>query len=168
MSDSQSTTISKLAEVMSEVVFLPTPEQRRVKAVLWTQLTDNPAYDPSRLSKELAVQLTGDHRVGKWWQHEAGFKDWLQNKDEFRQRLEYLTQLALDALESVLVDSDPKSSGAKVSAAKLLMEVANKMPQRNARELYHDERIQKMSAQELRSYITKQTKLVAGRIPGEE
>jgi len=162
---------TKLAEIITDITFIPTPEQRRVKAVLWTALTDNPAHDTARITRDLAVQLTGDSRVGRWWDKEAGFRDWLQNKDEFRQRVEYLTQMALDTLEGVLASQDAKTASARVNAAKLLLEVANKMPQKYQKEIYHDERIQKMSANELREYISRQTKLVAlpsEKLPGEE
>lgn len=162
---------TKLAELVTEVSFIPTPEQRRIKAVLWTALTDNPAYDSTRITRDLAVQITGEAKVGRWWDKEQGFRDWLQNKDEFRQRVEYLTQMALDTLEGVLASQDAKTASARVNAAKLLLEVANKMPQKYQKEVYHDERIQKMSAAELREYISRQTKLVAlpaEKLPGEE
>src|SRR5574343_710202 len=120
---------AKLAELMTEGSFIPTPDQRRVKAVLWTALTDNPAYDSTRITRDLAVQITGEAKVGRWWDKEVGFRDWLQNKDEFRQRVEYLTQMALDTLEGVLASQDAKTASARVNAAKLLLEVANKMPQ---------------------------------------
>ena len=86
---------TKVAALVEDVTFIPTPEQRRVKAVLWTALVDDPIYDTQHITRDLASMLTGSDgwRVKQWWDREPGFSAWLQNKDEFRQRDRKSTRL---------------------------------------------------------------------------
>jgi hypothetical protein len=147
-----------LANVASELTYLPIPEQRKAKSAFYARFNDNPVCEPQDITQALAAKLAGDNRINKWWAQE-GFKEWFRNRDEFRQRMEYLTNLAIDRLEAILID--PKSnSAAQVSAAKLIMEVAKKMPSKQAVEQYLDEKIAQMNRQQLEEYISKSVKLL--------
>lgn len=143
----------KLGAVLEDIVFLPSPAQRKTKAAFWTVLNDNPIADKDHITMASVVHVTGDTRVHKWWGQE-GFQEWFCNKDEFRQRLEYLAHLALDTVEEVLLDGEANAN-ARMNAAKLMLEAARKMPDKNAKEQYLDESIHKMSKKELESYIKK-------------
>jgi ABC-type branched-subunit amino acid transport system ATPase component len=101
--------------------------------------------------------------ISRWWSL-PGFKEWFRNADEFRQRLEYLANLSLDALEYVLVDPKAQSS-AKVNAAKLLMEVARKMPSKVAQERFLDEAIAGMSAKQLEEFVQKKSQQLLPTAP---
>lgn len=150
----------KLADVVEDLTFIPHPDQRKVKAALWAVINDNPAFDIDSITAEDVVKITADSRVRRWWK-ETDFRSWLLNKDEFRQRLEYQAQLALDTLERVLISTDAKSANAQVQAAKLILEAASKMPQKWTKEVWADERISKMDKLQLQEYIKKNSHLLA-------
>lgn len=142
-----------LTEVVDEIIFRPRADQRRMKSALWVILADNPLMSADTITPEDIIKLTNERRVRKWWS-EPGFREWLMNQDEFRQRLEYHAHLALDRLEAILMDDDAHAS-AQVQAAKLIIEAANKMPPRVTREVYADERIQTMDRRQLEEYIRR-------------
>jgi hypothetical protein len=145
----------QLEIVASELTYIPSPEQRKTKAAFWAKYNDNPIVEPQDITLPIILQFVSDERVTKWWP-QSGFKEWFRNKDEFRQRIEYLVHQALDSIEYVL--SDPKAqASAKVNAAKLLMEVARKMPPKNVAEQYLDEKIASMSRKELEEYVRSKT-----------
>ncbi len=152
------TPIEAFEIVASELTYMPSPEQRKAKSAFWARFNDNPICDPQDISLAIALQFANDERLSRWWS-QSGFKEWFRNRDEFRQRVEYLVHQALDSLEYVLVDPKAQAS-AKVNAAKLLMEVARKMPQKQVAEQYLDEKIGQMSKQQLQEYIRKSTKLL--------
>lgn len=153
--------------VADELTYLPSPEQRKAKSAFWAKFNDNPLCDPEDISLAISKQFCSDRRLDNWWKFE-GFKEWFRNKDEFRQRMEYLAQLSLDALESIL--ADPKAQGsAKVNAAKLIMEVSRKMPQKSLQEQFLDEKVSQMTKPQLEQYIKKNIRLLgeATVVPAE-
>lgn len=152
-----------LETIADELTYLPTPEQRKAKSAFYARFNDNPICDPEDISLSIAQQFCPDYRLPKWWKLE-GFPAWFRNKDEFRQRMEYLAQLALDSLESIL--ADPKAQGsAKVNAAKLIMEVARKMPQKSLQEQFLDEKVSQMTKPQLEQYIKKNLRLLGEVAP---
>lgn len=159
MSNKKKPTAPEILEIAaSEMTYLPSPEQRRAKSAFWTRFNDNPICAPADISLPLALRYINDERLTRWWP-QAGFADWFRNADEFRQRIEYLVHLSLDTLENVLVDQAAQAS-AKVNAAKLLMEVAQKMPKRAVTEML-DDAIAKMDRKQLEEYVRARTKLVS-------
>lgn len=147
-----------LDHIASELTYLPTPEQRKSKAAFWARFSENPICEPEEITAALAVGLIRDGRVSRWWSQD-GFAAWFRNRDEFRQRMEYLSQLALDSLEHVL--ADPKAQpGAKVNAAKLIMEVSRKMPSKQTVEAYLDEKVAQMNKAQLEEYIQRSMRLL--------
>lgn len=155
----------KLIEILdiavSELTYLPSPQERRAKSAFWARFAENPLCEPSAISASLAARFAGENRVLKWWS-EPGFSDWFRNQDEFRQRIEYLAHLGLDTLEQILIDPNPKSASARVNAVKLLMEVAKKMPPRNQTAKYMDEAIAAMTREQLQEFIKKNNRLISG------
>lgn len=157
MSSSHLKNISRvLAAASQEVVFAPTPEMRRAKAAFWASLEDTPSGDlADTMTLAAATSLGADKKLSRWW-NIPGFADWWQNKEEFKQRLEYIAQLALDALEGVLLDPDANPT-AKVSSAKLVLEAANKMPKRQAEDSV-EQKLAGMSRNELEEYVRTRMK----------
>jgi hypothetical protein len=152
MSSSHLKNISRvLAAASQEVVFAPTPEMRRAKAAFWASLEGTPSGDlAEHMTLAAASSLGADKKLSRWWAI-PGFSDWWQNREEFKQRLEYLAQLALDSLEGVLSDPDANAT-ARVNSAKLVLEAANKMPKRAAEEDISS-RLAAMSRNELEEYV---------------
>lgn len=144
---------TKLAEIVEDKIFLPHPSQRKAKSAFWVKFSSNPIADASNITQELIVRFTGEERVRKWWKV-SGFKEWFCNEDEFVERVDYLANLALDTMEEILSNPDSNPS-ARINAAKLTMEIANKMPQKFQKQIYLDEQIQKMDASQLEAFIKK-------------
>lgn len=148
-------TLDKLKKaVEGEIVFIPSGAQRKAKAAFWVSFTDNPVSDAENVTLAQALQITGESRLQKWWSM-VGFKDWFLNKEENKQRLEYIYSLALDSAEEILIDPDANPS-AKVQMIKVIAELANKMPQKWKTEKFLDADIQRMDKHQLESYLEKQ------------
>jgi hypothetical protein len=130
---------------------------RRAKAAFWSSLTDHPLGigDTDTLTLAASKQLGADSRLPRWWAI-PGFQEWWQNKQEFKQRLEYMAQLALDSLEEILADPNANPT-AKVNSAKLVLDAANKMPKK-APEENLDAKLASMTRTELEEYVRSKVK----------
>lgn len=146
----------KLVDLISDITYVPSPEQRKVKEGFWRRFSDNPLCDPAHVTlADVSRLIPNESRLDRWWK-EPGFSAWFKNQEEFRERVNYLAQLALGTLEDILINPDEKGM-AKVNASKLIMEVARKMPPRQVKEVYVDEKIGKMGRKELEEYIKRNT-----------
>lgn len=150
-----------LAAASTDLTFAPTPDMRRAKAAFWHRVADAPALDGGPVTLAAAQQVGADKRLNKWWTL-PGFAEWFQNKEEFRERLEYLADIALDSLEQVLTDPDSNPS-AKVASAKLVLEAASKMPKKDAEA--PASRLETMSRGELEDYVRKNLKFLTSDPP---
>jgi hypothetical protein len=143
--------------IMAEVVFYPNDAQRKCKSDFWAVYGADgmPVENPTMAT---ALDITNETRLPNWWS-QPGFKEWFLNKEEYRQRMDYLMHLGFDALERVLRTS--QSDTAIVSAMKLLIAANDKMPrQNNVR--YADEWVAGLTDQQLEDYINKNLRLVGG------
>lgn len=150
-----------LAAASTDLTFAPTPDMRRAKAAFWHRVADAPLFDGGPVTLVAAQQFGTDKRLSKWWTL-PGFAEWFQNKEEFRERLEYLADIALDSLEQVLTDPDSNPS-AKVASAKLVLEAASKMPKKEADA--PASRLETMSRGELEDYVRKNLKFLTADTP---
>ena len=152
--------IDRMAEAVlgliqeSEELFSPTDAQRQVKAKLLGAISDNSIYSLEELTEGAAVELTRDRRIRSWWE-QAGFQDWLKNKNEFRQRVEHITAKLLDAMERIAESTNPKMASAQVNAMKAFMEVGNKMPSKQKEITYKDAAIANMDPLKLEEFLEK-------------
>lgn len=151
-----------IAELVQDLTFLPSPEQRKVKSAYWTIRSDS-ALRPDQITLQDALAMTGEGRLKRWWAV-LGFSDWFANQEEFRQRIEYLAHLALDTAEEILIDKKANAN-ARVSMAKLVIEASNRMPQKYSKEIYLDEKVAAMGKKELEEYIRRATSLLAPASP---
>lgn len=149
-----------LVEVLAtDLTYIPNAEQRKLKAAFWTRFRENPFCEARDIQKADIFQLTSDGRIDRWWT-QPGFKEWFRNQEEFRERIEALAMSVLDRLTVIMESDDPKLSNAQVQAAKLLMEIAGKMPPKYAKEQYHDDKIARMSKAELESFIQRNVRIL--------
>lgn len=145
----------RVAQVVDDLLFCPSPDQRQVKAAFWAKYQQAPLLDIDKITAAFVQKLIPDSRLPRWWSM-YGFKEWFLNEDEFRQRLEYIAHLGLDALEAILTDPDANHN-ARVNAAKLAFEAASKMPQKYQKSLYLDDHIQKMDQAQLEQFIRQKS-----------
>jgi hypothetical protein len=144
---------------LEKLVFAPTDDQRQVKAAFWAKVQDKPHVNVEELTLTAALYEVPDSRLREWW-HLDGFKDWFTNKDEVRQRMEYLIALGLDAVEDILLTRDPKIVGSQVKALELLCRLTNKEPAKVKEIKLIDKEVQDMSEAELEEFIKKNAKLL--------
>lgn len=115
---------------VEELIYSPTYEDRKLKAAFLALVEGNPLVDPSNLPIKEAERILGRKLPNR---DAPGFAAWFLNRDENRQRLEYLFQLALGAAEDILMNTEPKAQGARVNMVKVVAELASKFP-RQAKE----------------------------------
>lgn len=150
--------------VLQDLTFAPDDEQQRVKAAFWVRQSSDPIADPDKITLAHAQQVTGDCRLARWWPL-PGFPEWFCNRQTWREDLEYLLAQAVSALERILKSVDPKMSNAQVQAAKLLMEVTGRgAPSRKEVKMI-DERVHKMTPQQLREFLDTGFKKLQPRTP---
>jgi hypothetical protein len=138
------------------VVFQPDEPQRRAKSNFWAHFATTDTLPPDHVSLATALKFGGDRRISQWWDL-PGFQDWFSNKDEFRQRVEFLADLALDELYGIIKDKEFNGS-AKVAAIKMLMEMGKKLSSKSAdKDQYLDEKVSQMSKEELEKFIRSRT-----------
>jgi hypothetical protein len=155
------TQIKKTVEVVGDLIFRPSYEQVQVKAAFWAKFSANPLTDTQNIDLPTAQKFVNDPRLEKWWTH-YGFKEWFLNEEEFLQRLQAIAFLALGTLEEVLMNPDANPS-ARVNAAKLAFEAANKMPQKWQKgPQYLDTDIQKMDQAQLENFLRQKSLAPAG------
>ncbi len=139
----------KLEAVLDELLYLPTPAQRRIKAKYWKRAAEATFTDQGPTLPEI-LRVVKDKRIPIWWQEE-GFKAWFRNEEEFKERMEYIANLALDTVEEILTNPEARES-ARMAAAKLAIEVAGKMPKGDVTQ-FADAKINQMDAGQLRDFI---------------
>ncbi len=155
--------LAKLTQVSRDLSLFeaPTAEQRRAKERFWSPFMQGDTPVPHPIDLATALRYGGDSRIRQWWGL-PGFIDWFTNQQEFRERIEFIAHLALDGIEEVLRDRMATGS-AKVAAAKLALEVANKLPRAGkAAEEFADGKIAEMNKQELEQFIQKKLLLLPG------
>lgn len=153
-------TINKTIEMIAnDLTYMPNHEQRKVKSAFWMRFNENPICEADSVTLSIALSVVSDGRLDKWWT-QAGFKEWFRNQEEFRERVESMAHLALDTLMMILVTDDPKAASARVSAAKLLLEVARKLPKAASEMTYKDDKISGMDRKQLDAYISRQMRLL--------
>jgi hypothetical protein len=152
--------ISKLATVTRDLSLFsqPTSDQRQTKERFWGLFMQGDAEVPSEVDLATALRFGQDKRISTWWDI-PGFRDWFLNKQEFKDRVEFMAHLALDGIQEVLQDKTA-TPASRVAAAKLALEVANKLPKAGSNQdgKYLDEKINEMDSKELERFI--QSKLV--------
>jgi hypothetical protein len=107
----------------------------------------------SDLTPELVMELTKDRRV-KAWAKEDGFLEWLQNKNEFRQRLERLIDVGLDTAMDILTNPEEKGAS-KVNLLKILLEVGNRFPSKTQVVKFADSSIDRMTPEQLDGFLAR-------------
>lgn len=146
--------VSALAEEVGLVSFTPSADQRKMKARFWAKREASPfGTDISKLGPEEIARQTRCSALVNWWK-KPGFKDWFLNNNEHRERLEYLFDLALNAAEDILLNTDPKAQAARVNMVKTISELASKMPNKQ-QTVVLDRDIAKMDEHQLREYLSK-------------
>jgi hypothetical protein len=149
--------ISNISPVIDKAidlsVFRPSEDQRRAKSNFWSFFMSGDTLPPDVISLSIAAKYGCDRRMSDWWEEE-GFQDWFGNKDEFRQRIELLADLALDELQKII--RDPASGGsARVSAIKLIMEASGKISKKA--DSPSEDPLDNMSREELQKFIKTRT-----------
>lgn len=155
--------LTQLAQASKDLSLFdkPTSDQRQVKERFWAPFMRGDIQVPQKVDLATALRYGSDRRISQWWDI-PGFQDWFLNSEEFKDRVEFIAHLALDGIEEVLRDRTATASS-RVAAAKLALEVANKLPKGAGSEgKYLDEKINEMDSKELEKYI--QSKLT--QFPG--
>jgi hypothetical protein len=142
----------------------PTEAQQRAKSTFWSTFRTGDIPPPTApVDLATALRYGGDKRITEWWEV-PGFRDWFSNSREFAERVAFLEVLALDALHDIL-RSKQTSPQAVLTAAKLVLEMADRMPRSRSGTAPDspgtDKRVSEMSKEELTEYIrSRVTKLV--------
>ena len=112
----------------SLAIYTPSADQEKLRAIFQCYLEDNPIDQrPFDDRVRSALEPQDADRVIKLADLNPQFKRWFMTGHlEWRVRLKLLEQKSMSALEEVLACTDPKSSAARVNAAKYLLSLSGK------------------------------------------
>lgn len=158
MTDNIKQIVSHTVAKYSSNTFSPTDAHRRAKSAFWGHFFQSGDLPPAQLDPATAARYSGFGEVVEWW-NIAGFKEWFSNGEEFRQRVEYISNLALDTLHTVLQDTSART-GDKLAAAKMALEIAAKFPKSAPKDQFADEKIAEMGRKELEEFIANKLKVL--------
>tara|TARA_R100001463_G_scaffold132763_1_gene193670 strand:- start:381 stop:851 length:471 start_codon:yes stop_codon:yes gene_type:complete len=115
-------------------LFTPTPDQRLVKAQFHTALANGPS--PGKITAALAVQLTDQTVVEKWWK-DPKFVRWFIDSNSFDVMAEALSNAALGVISDIMFNAAKDSD--RLNASKLLIEIAGKIKKNQVEVKFRDD-----------------------------
>jgi hypothetical protein len=133
---------SILESIADTLIFEPTKEQKKLKAVFYAIYNDNPMTSEGDITPDVVKRVTGSKQIHSYWKDDT-FRSWFLNEREYVQRAEYLFTRALDELEDILElgnnEEDPserdrikaRMAPTKLQAIKLMFEITNRIPKGN-------------------------------------
>lgn len=141
-----------LDQAVDVVAFQASDAQKRAKSNFWSFFASGDALPPTDVDLATASRYAGDRRISEWWTLQ-GFPEWFANKDEFRQKVEFMAGVVLDEFFSLIRSPDTQAT-AKVAAGKVILEAAKKLNNKPASEESQvSDQIAKMSKDELEAFI---------------
>lgn len=140
-------------ETIEEVSYKPLPKDKELKAKYWIKAQDDPLFVSDLSRTKYNIERVLGNKLSNW--DEPGFQDWFFNKDEHRQRIEFLFGLALDAAQDILLNTDPKVQGARVQVIKAMADLAGKVPKSQVQVNNVHASINGMSQEQLEGFLAK-------------
>jgi len=145
-----------MTDTQSNKRFIPEDEMQRTKSVFWSRMRSNnqtarvpDGQSPESVSLAEAVRITGDLRLQDWWSDD--FASWFSNDGSFDEEMQYLIDMFPAHVERILT-ADAPQLGAKVTALKLIAEVAGL---RKSDDGSAKDKFTKMSEDQLRAFVRK-------------
>ena len=132
-----------------DATFCPSEAQSRAKARFWAR---RPTADWGNVPTVAEIKRLTNSSAIERWVRITGFMEWFLNGEYVREKASHLMHLALSAVEDVLLNTDPKAQGARISAAKQAIELNRLLEQGNGAPDGSDD-ISKMSRDELISFL---------------
>lgn len=138
-------------------IFTPTSEQQRLKSKFWLKYLDQEGGRAGdQLSLPAVLRVVTHRDLGKWWNDLSGFSEWFLEDAEYRHRADYLSNLALNTLEEVLLDKTAAPQ-ARLAAVKLALEAAGKTG-KSAEPQEQKDQVGQMTREQLVEFITRTAK----------
>jgi len=120
----------EMKQLSTQLIYTPTTTERKLKAKFWSKAAENPLLsigEGQMITLDQVKKIAGGGaKLEKAWANPQ-FRNWFLDIEEGKAKLEYLFDLGLDAIESILLSDDPKTSSAKVNALKLLADMTGKI-----------------------------------------
>jgi hypothetical protein len=141
-----------LPSITDGLLFKPTGPMRTLKAKFIVRTQDNPLIDFDSMTQRDQINLVGHKQlVDSNWSR-PGFKEWLFNREEGKEKLEELFDMALDSVRQVLLSEDVKTASAKVNILKVLGDLLDKFPKPGQS---HKDPMANLSKEELEKFLEK-------------
>ncbi len=135
-----------------------TDGQRQSKQRFWRVVKkQNTNADPSKLTSTQIARLAGDIKLVSFLA-DPEFYEWFMEEKSEEDLLKAGAENAIRCLMDIISgNQEVKSASAQVTAAKILLEMAGYGPKQSKEVVYKDEQIAKMSEDELKEFISKQS-----------
>ena len=148
--------VSQALSKHSSNAFKPEDSHRRAKSAFWAHYFSGGDVIPSHIEPALAARISGFNEVLDWWAI-PGFQEWFSNGEEFRQKVEYVSYLGLNTLESILLDTQANTKD-WLTAARMSLEIAAKFPKGSGEDKFADDKIRDMDRKQLEEFIASKLK----------
>ena len=135
-----------------------TEDQRKNKSRFWRRAKKQGTTDSViKLSNIQIARLAGDQKLTTYLA-DPSFYDWFMNENSEEDLLKSGAEGAIRCLMDIISGAqEVKSATAQVTAAKILLDLAGYGNKQQKETVYKDEQIGKMSEDELKDYIQKQS-----------
>ena len=97
-------TVGKVASAAG--FFVPTDDQKRLKAQFWTRWKMGPVRSTDEISAAAVVQLTDNSIAEAWWKDTA-FREWFKNESSYVEEAEHNANLAIETLRQLMYADNP-------------------------------------------------------------
>ena len=135
---------------LADDIFVPTIEMRKLKQKFFYSWNQGPSKGAPTIAQ--VIETTKSRSI-ETWSRKPGFKEWFFNDQEAGQKLEYLFDIGLDALEALIISGERASD--RLKAIELVAKLSQKIGKPEAQVKYLDEDIQGMNERQLDEYLRK-------------
>ncbi len=143
----------KQATLLPEVMFIPSAEQRELKAKFWIEFRANPIADDADVTPALVEEILGHSIAG--WLRQKHFWQWWSARDITKRYLEVGAEKAVEMALMYLDPAVPMQDSARVNLIKLVLEYAGKTPPVRKEIKWADRDIADLSDEQLDALIEK-------------
>lgn len=156
----------KDAMVLPQVLFVPTPEQRELKAKFWLEFLANPIIDNTDISPLVVEEYLG--RPISAWMKQPNFWQWFKSRDMTKRYLEIAAEKACELAIMYLDPAIPMQDSARVNLMKIVLEFAGRTPPVRKEIKWQDQDVASLDDQQLDALIAKLSRKAAKNLEPKE
>ena len=161
-----------LKEANKELDFVPSKAMERAKARLWDTINSNPYLTTALedLTLQAIVEMSGQPKILDWMDTNPSFLSWFCDQKFEKYDMEAMAQVARRVIEEILtapLEEKLLTAKDKLNAANMLLQLADKFPNKRREFVYVDKELGRMGLDEVDRETKRLDKLLTNGIDNE-